>query len=72
VFYLQIHGGSFDETRDVEIHASGAVAEYVDKTLQSGLLCVAKGSYVPSGNYIEADSVAFLRDKLGIGDPLWE
>jgi hypothetical protein len=71
-FYLQITGGGFAETREAKIVMSGAVAEYVAKTMQSGLLCIVKGAYVPSGNYIQAESVAFLQDKLELGDQMWE
>jgi hypothetical protein len=71
VFYLQL-GGLFSGAKDAKIVVSGAVAEYVSRTIESGLLCFVKGSYVPSGNHIQADSVAFLRDKAGAGEPLWE
>jgi hypothetical protein len=71
VFYLQIQGETFSGARDAEIHMTGGVAAYVKTAIRSGLLCVVKGSYVPSGNYIEAESVALLRDQLAAGDPLW-
>jgi hypothetical protein len=71
VFYLQINGGSFTGAHDVEVHISGSVSDYVQTVVQSGLLCVVKGRYIPSGNYIEAESVSFLRSKLGSGDQLW-
>jgi hypothetical protein len=73
VFYLQILGGSFSGAHDVEVRVSGSVAEYVQTVIESGLLCVVKGQYVPSASqsYVQAESVAFLRDKLDSGDPLW-
>jgi hypothetical protein len=72
VFYLQTQGPVFSGARDAEIHMAGGVAAYVKTVIQSGLLCVVKGRYVPAGNYIEAESVALLRDRLAAGDPLWQ
>jgi hypothetical protein len=72
VFYLQIQGETFSGAQDAEIHMAGGVAAYVKTALRSGLLCIVKGSYVPAGNYIEADSVSLLRAQLAEGDPLWE
>jgi hypothetical protein len=71
VFYLQMFGLEFTGAKDAEIHVSGDVAVYVKTVIQSGLLCVVKGRYVPAGNYIDAESVSFLRDQLKEGDPLW-
>lgn len=71
VFYLQLHGATFTGAQDAEIRVSGGVAEYVATAIKSGLLCVVKGRYVPAGNYIEAESVSLLRDRLSPGDPLW-
>jgi hypothetical protein len=71
-FYLQITGPVFTGQQDVEIHIGGDVAAYVQKTIQTGLLCVVKGKYVPGGLYIDADAVSFLRDKKNAGDPMWE
>jgi hypothetical protein len=72
VFYLQINGEEFTESKDAEIRMSGDVAKYVGTIIQPGLLCVAKGKYVPAGNYIEAESASFLRDRKNIGDTMWE
>jgi hypothetical protein len=71
VFYLQIAGSVFTGAKDAEIHVSGDVAAYVKTVIKRGLLCVVKGAYVPAGNYVEADSVSFLRDRLEDGASLW-
>jgi hypothetical protein len=71
VFYLQIQGSVFSGARDAEIRMSGGVAAYVKTAIKSGLLCVVKGRYVPAGNYVEAESVSLLRDRLAAGDPMW-
>jgi hypothetical protein len=75
VFHLQIEGGGFSGTVGegcVEVRMSGDVAEYVRTVIQSGLLFVVKGRYVTAGKYIEAESVSALRDKLDVGDSLWD
>jgi hypothetical protein len=71
VFYLQINGNKFEGARDVEVHMAGDVASYVKTVIQSGLLCVLKGRYVPDGNYIEAESVSLLKDLLERGESMW-
>jgi hypothetical protein len=71
-FYLQISGSSFTGSKDVEVRMSGGVAEYVQKVIATGLLCVVKGRYVPNEKYIMAESVSLLRDKLDIGGPMWD
>lgn len=72
VFYLQIGGETFSGSKDAKVLVSGAVAEYVGRTIKAGLLCFVKGSYVPSGNYVEAETVAFMRDKLETGGVMWD
>jgi hypothetical protein len=74
-FFLQIDGEVFSSSvsaGSVSVKASGEVAEYVATVIQSGLLCVVKGRYVPAGNYIEAEAVSMFRDKLEEGDPMWD
>jgi hypothetical protein len=70
-FYLQIQSGAFAGAKEAKIAVFDDVAAYVSKTIQRGLMCIVKGVYVPSGNYIKAESVAFLRDKLSDGDQMW-
>jgi hypothetical protein len=71
-FFLQITGPTFTAKKDVETRVSGEVAGYVQTVIQTGLMCVVKGKYLPGNTYIEAETVSFLRDKKNIGETMWE